>query len=87
MPGQERERNQALLLSARRRPAVKLVERRIGHVEERLAPRCANQILIVVTDAGQKLALDKRQVRSAPARGRAPQHDELGLLRRLREDT
>jgi hypothetical protein len=37
---------------------MKSVERRLDRLEDRLAPRGKNQMLLVVTDAGQKLALD-----------------------------
>jgi hypothetical protein len=38
--------------------AMKRVERRLDRLEDRLAPQGRNQLLIVVTDARQKLALD-----------------------------
>jgi hypothetical protein len=37
---------------------MKTVERRLDRLEDRLAPQGRNQLLIVVTDAAQKLALD-----------------------------
>ena len=37
---------------------MKSVDRRLDRLEDRLAPRGKNQMLLVVTDAAQKLALD-----------------------------
>ena len=37
---------------------MKSVERRLDRLEDRLAPRGKSQMLLVVTDAARKLALD-----------------------------
>ena len=37
---------------------MKAIERRLDRLEDRMAPRGRKQLLIVVTDAEQKLALD-----------------------------